>query len=403
MRTFSLRHVSKWVCCVLSLMLAGALLVPMGTAWGDDTSGDASSGATPMISNAHVQYDYNLNGGNYTRVLVWFELGESIDLSEPNTDISLEHYRTSADGAVTLVTTKNCSWSGYLNSYEGGSWQAANPGAETKYGPGAKGDTRYSAVVPAGIEISSAANGMGEKFGTIYGVPVAEDDVWTVVISVTNAGCTTYSTAVFSDGSDPVVVPVVSRPASGVDAAAVYNAETFAAPATMSAEIIPSTEESYQAANCAFSAAAQASPEGALKVEGFVLYDISFADAAGAPLQPNGAVALTLPLPEGTDASSSFVVYDLAEGALLPATVSEDRVVFSTTHFSQYALGWTSVLPAGATPLDPGTTTTPAASNALPATGDASLFLGIAALVTLIGAACAVGGAKHLRRVRAEK
>ena len=72
----------------------------------------------------------------------------------------------------------------------------------------------------------------------------------------------------------------------------------------------------------------------------FVLYDISLVKNS-VKVQPNGNVKVSIPLPDGYDASK-IVVYRVADDATktkLDVTVKDGYITFETDHFSNYVVG----------------------------------------------------------------
>lgn len=61
---------------------------------------------------------------------------------------------------------------------------------------------------------------------------------------------------------------------------------------------------------------------------------------AGIPVQPNGSVAITLPIPDGYDTNqlALYCIADNGQKEAVPFTVDGKNVRFTTTHFSVYAL-----------------------------------------------------------------
>lgn len=66
-------------------------------------------------------------------------------------------------------------------------------------------------------------------------------------------------------------------------------------------------------------------------------YDLSFTDAAGNEVQPNGSVTVSIPLPADWDTAYAYRV-EGDKKTLLQSTIKNGKVVFITDHFSVYML-----------------------------------------------------------------
>ncbi|GHU64361.1 hypothetical protein AGMMS49983_09900 [Clostridia bacterium] len=76
-------------------------------------------------------------------------------------------------------------------------------------------------------------------------------------------------------------------------------------------------------------------------VKSFVLYDITLTGPNGDTVQPNGKVKVSIPLPPGMDAAAILIYRINADGSktLMEGSAEGGFVVFTTTHFSLYAVG----------------------------------------------------------------
>ena len=74
--------------------------------------------------------------------------------------------------------------------------------------------------------------------------------------------------------------------------------------------------------------------------EGALVYDMYFENEEGARVQPAGEMTVSIPVPEGMDGEKCKVYYIDEEGQLtdMHAVFSEGFLVFTTTHFSYYAV-----------------------------------------------------------------
>ena len=90
----------------------------------------------------------------------------------------------------------------------------------------------------------------------------------------------------------------------------------------------------------------------------FALYDITLLGPDNAAIQPNGAVKISIPVPEGMDAGLIVVYRINADGTktLIESTIENGYVVFLTNHFSLYAIVEKADEPALAGPVGDNTT-----------------------------------------------
>ena len=113
--------------------------------------------------------------------------------------------------------------------------------------------------------------------------------------------------------------------------------------ATMSVTLISENEDTYAAIQ-------EKLPE---QVSRFQSYDINLLDPENAKVQPNGKVQISIPRPDGF--GDHLAVYRTEEDGsmtLLDSEVKDDRVIFTTDHFSLYTIAEmenTPAIPAGGT------------------------------------------------------
>jgi heme-binding NEAT domain protein len=76
-------------------------------------------------------------------------------------------------------------------------------------------------------------------------------------------------------------------------------------------------------------------------LEKFFLYDITLIGPDGEIVQPTGKVKITVPLPEGYDASKILIFRVNPDGTktLIEGTIEDGNAIFNVNHFSLYAIG----------------------------------------------------------------
>ena len=136
----------------------------------------------------------------------------------------------------------------------------------------------------------------------------------------------------------------------------------------------------------------------------FALYDITL-EADGVPVQPNGTVKVTVPVPQGMEATDIAVyrINDDGTKTLIVSTVEGNNIVFETNHFSLYALvdktsKATASTSAGTSTNSIADAVTPLA-EALPTNGPAWLWALCAGLALALVASI-VAGVTVNRRLR---
>lgn len=125
------------------------------------------------------------------------------------------------------------------------------------------------------------------------------------------------------------------------------------------------------------------------------VYDISLT-LDGVEIEPDGTVQVSLPIPDGFDASrvAVFRINDDGTRTQMDGHVENGAYVFETGHFSTYALVETDAAPSASSAADTGSTANPETGEAQ----EAAFLASLAVLVALMGGAAAFAFRRRSRR-----
>ena len=285
-----------------------------------------------LATNANVKYDYKLNGTNTSRLTVTFNLAESIDLSQENTNIIVDYYIKNTNGELIPIRSdttgqiyaKDKSWAGYLNSYD-------NHGVEYKYSTGTANDTRYSNNIPVGTTLATQITN-----STKLDIDWNSSVVFAIKITATRNDKSGEEVIAYSDGSKSTVKKIHAPIAPVVDVSAntgIKLESTSQLPA--STQLVAHKIED----NTVYNEVSNILTE----VKDFVVYKITL-ESSGVKIQPDGKVRINIPIPEDYN-NSNVSVYRIEEDGSTReynvSTVKEegiDYATFETEHFSTYVL-----------------------------------------------------------------
>lgn len=249
------------------------------------------------------------------RLEAGFTLLEPIDLSQGKSDIIFEYLSSVGNGKLVPIYRKDKSWAGYLNSYEN------YPYGVQKYSSGAQSAAYPNYVLATTLLTSVNANSMD--------VPA----VAAVRITVIRADGSGETVLVYNNGTtsdiEKIIVPVVDVDVStGIR----LQSSTVEVPANT---ILVASEITGGAVYTVVS-------EALSQANDFVIFDIKL-EADGLSIQPDGKVAISIPIPERFN-PTNVAVYKIDEETKTQLTfdLTENEGVnyaaFETEHFSIYAL-----------------------------------------------------------------
>ncbi|MDR0286344.1 MAG: hypothetical protein LBI03_01345 [Clostridiales bacterium] len=256
---------------------------------------------------------------NPMRLEVIFNLTETIDLSQGNSNIIYEYFSEDSSGGLEFMNyKKDKTWSGYLNTYEN------YPEGEIKYSSGTENNAAYSDHVPA-TEIYTSVK-------TSASIDVT--NVEAVNITVLRADGSGEKVTVYKDGTvsdiELIVAPIIHE---DKDTGIILESSTGELPA--GTILVANKVESGAAYNTA--------KEVFENAKDFIVFNLTL-QSDGVQISPDGTVRISIPIPEHFD-TSNLSVYRIDEDGTTtnyPVTVTSndgvDYATFETAHFSDYAL-----------------------------------------------------------------
>lgn len=254
------------------------------------------------------------------RLEVSFDLSESIDLSQENSNIIIEYL---SENLESTNYSKDKSWSGYLNSYN------AYPSGERKYSSGLTNDN-YPDIVPATKIYTSTKTGAKIDVTKVSAVKITalRADGSGEVITVSNDGSILDFEEVEALNNGEIEGPITEQK-YGIK---IDSATSVLPPNTVLIAEELSSGSMYDIASSLLTNATK-----------FIAFEIRL-NSNGAQVQPDGTVKISIPIPENFN-NSNLAVYridDYGSKILYDVTITADGATeyatFLTDHFSTYVL-----------------------------------------------------------------
>lgn len=251
------------------------------------------------------------------RLEIRFNLTESINLSQGNSNIIYEYFTSDSDGNLQAIYRKDRSWSGYLNSYDN------YPSGAIKYSSGAE-QANYPDAVPAARLYTSVKSSTSIDVTSVVAVRV----------TVLRANGSGEKAAIYSDGTvtdiEKIDVPVILEDASTGILLGSTTTELPSDTILVADEV--TSGSTYETVSAILT-----------DVRNFAVFEIKL-ESKGYEILPNGMVKISIPIPQHLD-SSLLEVYRIDDnrGAVpyYSTITTQDGVeyaTFETDHFSIYVL-----------------------------------------------------------------